>query len=362
MEWAMENNRLEEAADVAVAYTWYWAINGLAAEGMRWLETVLGHIDGESDEKALDARRHASVLRSIGLLANPMGRVREARDHCTRAIELSRSCSDEVGTTAALLTLGIAEWALGDLNAAAVAHDEALSLAARTGERWHRLSALTLRARTALDADEPHVEELLEAAIAAAQDDNEHQMLSISLSLLGRHHLSAGRTPTARIAAERALAAARTINYGEGELSALNLLGRVHLSGGSHDRARDCFTKALSIAADANHRGALCETLESLALAAGAAGQHEHAYLLLQVSKRERARLGLHLPSFAASAVDETQATSSRVLGEAADLVKARVTFLRLDDLVDQLMPTRARHLDGDAEDLRQRSSTRARG
>ena len=240
--------------------------------------------------------------------------------------------------TAALLTLGIAEWALGDLDAAAHAHDLALEKAAVTGEPWHRLSALTLRARTALDAGDPGVEELLESAVAAAQDADEQQLLSISLSLLGRHHLGTGRTPTAEVAAERALEAARSINYREGELSALNLLGRVRLSTGRLEDATDCLLRALSLAAETHHRGALCETVESLALAAAGSGRHEHACLLLQASARERARLGLHLPSFAASAVAETQVATADVLGAAAELVEARVKFLKFDDLVRDLL------------------------
>ncbi len=338
MEWSMATRRLEWSADIAVAYTWYWAINGLAAEGLRWLGAVHGEIDGPAADGEVDPARHAAVLRSMGLLANPMGHVRAARDHCRRAIALSRSCDDEEGMTAALLTLGIAEWAMGDLEAAAHAHDRALEVATSTGHRWHRLSALTLRARTALDAGEPGVEDLLEAAIAAAQDDGEHQMLSISLSLLGRHHLGSGRSSTAEVAAEGALETARSINYREGELSALNLLGRVHLASGLPDRAIQCFMTALSIAAEMDHRGSLCETVESLALASAGAGQHEHAYLLLRASDRERARLGIHLPMSSASAVTEAQVTTAEVLGSAAARVDTRVKFLRFDELVRELL------------------------
>ena len=158
----------------------------------------------------------------------------------------------------------------------------------------------------------------------------------------GRHHLGAGQTPTAEVAAERALEAARSIHYREGELSALNLLGRVRLSTLRLEEATDCLRSALSIAAETNHRGALCETVESLALAAAGSGRHEHAYLLLRASARDRTRLGLHLPSFEASAVRETETTTATVLGAAAGLVEARVNFLRFDDLVRELLPAPA--------------------
>ncbi len=156
--------------------------------------------------------------------------------------------------------------------------------------------------------------------------------------MLGRLHLEAGRTPTAEAAADRALEAARSIHYREGELSALNLLGRVRLATGSQEAATACFLQTLAIAADTHHRGALCETLESLALAASGSGRHEHSYLLLEASARERARLGLHLPSFAASAVTEARASAVTVLGASAALVEARVKFLKLDDLVSELL------------------------
>ncbi|MGY1809313.1 AfsR/SARP family transcriptional regulator [Blastococcus sp. SYSU D00669] len=339
MEWSLVNGRLPDAADIAVAYTWYWAINGWAEEGTRWLSIVAAELDRDRDRHPPDRRQEAAVLRSLGLLANPMGDVGAARNYCRRSLELSRSVGDDIGTTAALLTLGIAEWARGDFAAAATAHDEALAIAARTGEPWHRLAALTLRARTALDAGEEDAVERIERAIAAGQREDERQMLSIAMSLLARHHLGTGQTAEAAIAVEGALDQARRIGYREGEVGALNLLGRVRLEQGRVDAADDCFVTALTMAVEIQHRGAVCESVESLALSAAASGRREDAYRLLLASARERERLGLRAPAFGAEAVSRAERSTAEILGSATALVHERVTLVKFDELVAELLP-----------------------
>ncbi len=340
MEWSLAAGELGYAADIAVAFTWYWTINGLLDEGITWLSAVSDAADRQRGSGVLDARREAAVLRSLGLLLNPTGSVRQVVDLCSRSLVLSRAAGDDGGTTAALLTLGIAHWALGDFPAAAAAHDEARRLASRTGERWHLLAALTLRARTALDAGEADALARIEAALDAAQADGEQQMLSISMALLARHHLAAGELDAAALAAEHALARSRGITYREGELGALNLLGRVRVAQGRLGEAESCFARALQGAVDITHRGAICESLESMALAAAASGRHEHAYLLLQASGRERDRLGLHVPASGAAAVSEAAASTAAILGAATALLDERVKLMRFDELVADLLPS----------------------
>jgi hypothetical protein len=77
-----------------------------------------------------------------------------------------------------------------------------------------------------------------------------------------------------------------------------------------------------------------------MALAAYASGRHEHAYLLLHASGRERERLGLHVPTSSAAAVSEASASTAEILGAATSLVEARVKLMRFDDLVADLLPT----------------------
>jgi predicted ATPase len=339
VEWSLAHGRHEQAADIATAYTWYWAINGLAEEGIGWLAAVANEVDkARVTDRPSDPRREAAVLRCLGLLSNPVGSVREAGEYCRRALQLSRSVDDQPGTTAALLTLGIADWALGDFAAAATSHDEAIHLATCTGERWHRLAALTLRARTALDAGESDAVERIEAAIAAGQEGKDLQMLSIAMSLLARHHLGTGQVDASAVAAEHALRHARRLHYREGELGALNLLGRARLARGHVTQATAWFTEALKAAVDIRHRGAMCETLESLALSAAASGRHEHAYLLLRVSSRERDRLGMQAPAFGAHAVAQAEASTAEILGSATALVDAKVTVMTFHELVDELL------------------------
>jgi hypothetical protein len=156
--------------------------------------------------------------------------------------------------------------------------------------------------------------------------------------LLARSHLGRRDVATAAIAAEAALDQARRIGYREGELGALNLLGRIRLEQQDLDAAADCFTTALRSAADTQHRGAVCETLESLGLLAAADGRSEYAQLLLQAAARERERLGLRAPAFGADAVAQATRSTAEVLGSATSLVRARVMVMKVDDLVADLL------------------------
>jgi predicted ATPase/DNA-binding SARP family transcriptional activator len=341
MAWSLATATPADAADIGVAYTWYWAINGQAEEGMRWLSAVADATEGSDGSGVLDPRREAAVLRSLALLCNPTGAVRRAVDLCRRSLLLSRAVGDDPGTTAALLTQGIGHWAVGDFAAAAAAHDEAHRLATRTGERWHLLSALTLRARTALDAGEADALDRIEAAVAVGQEQGDGQMLSISMTLLARHQLAAGELEAAALAAGYAAQHAAHISYFEGELSALNVLGRIRLTQGLVGDATACFVQALRGAVDIGHRGSMCESLESLALTAAASGRSEQAHLLLAASGRERNRLGLRIPAADAAAVTEAAATTAAVLGAATSLIEARAKWVPFDELVRELLAAR---------------------
>jgi tetratricopeptide (TPR) repeat protein len=335
--WALERQRLEPAATIAVAFSWVWTIHGLAAEGLDWLLRVKDLSDGTDHTEPAAALARATVLRSVGLLANPVGRLQLAREACEEAIGLSEAIGDVDGAAAAGLTLAVSTWALGDVSASARSADRVSTVMADRPDSWTYVAARVLRARAALDLGEPGTEELLEEATSLAQSADEPHVLGLALACRARQSSRDGDVAAAAVAGTEALRVWRRIDYREGEVLALNLLARTCASADVEAAAAHA-REALEVARAAQLRGGMCDSLESHALVAAASGRREHAAFLLAVSARERRRLATPLPPADAGAVVALTEELGSALGQAGALVEARAKVTRFDDLVHELL------------------------
>jgi hypothetical protein len=115
----------------------------------------------------------AGAQLAVGPIAAPLGELTQARTACAASVEISRRTGDKRMLGAALVTLGITQWALGDLPAAAASHDEAVEHLTVVGDQWNRTVALVLRARTAVDAHDPRVDDRIETAVNSARQGGE---------------------------------------------------------------------------------------------------------------------------------------------------------------------------------------------
>jgi tetratricopeptide (TPR) repeat protein len=342
----LETDYMWGAARIAVAFSWMWTLHGLAEEGFSWLTAVKELSDKTPELEPEHTLARAALLRSLGLLANPMGRLQLAREVCAEAAELSLALDDAEGAAAALLTLGVAQWALGELAEAASSLDHAGMLMQTRPDAWHFVAARVLRARTALDAGEADAAERIEDAVETAQAANESHMLGLALACQARQLFSVQSHESATLVAGEALRVWRLIRYTEGEMMALNVLSHAHTELGDLPKAQEAAREALTIARDTRHRGAMCESVESLALAAAAGGSREQALLLLSVADKERARLGAPIPAGDKAYLESALAALRTALGDAVRLVEARAKLSRFDDLVEELVqaPSRPGH------------------
>ncbi|MGY1604204.1 BTAD domain-containing putative transcriptional regulator [Geodermatophilus sp. SYSU D00815] len=286
LRWSLDGGAPELGARLAGALAWFWTLEGQLAEARAWLERA-------ERARVEDPRVRSRVLLGVGLVAAPLGDLVEARDACAEAAELSRSAGDDRGTGDALITLGVALWALGDLDAAAAAHDEAVERLAGEAEPWRRDVAVVLRARTAVDRGDPDATDRVAAAVAAARRSGDAHLLGLALSQRARDALRTGRRRVAAEAAEGARDACRRIGYREGEAGALTLLARARLAEGSVGTAAALAEQAIGVAAAIGHRGALCSAAEALAAVRAAAGDDRGALVLLEVAAAERRRRGI---------------------------------------------------------------------
>jgi tetratricopeptide (TPR) repeat protein len=268
-----------------------------------------------------------------------MGKLQLARDVCSEAAELALGLDDGQGAAAALLTLGVSQWALGELAEAATSLDHAATLMQAHPESWHFVAAKVLRARTALDAGEAEAAERIEDAIETAQAANENHMLGLALACRARQLFSERSYEDAALVADEALRVWRLIRYTEGEMMALNILSHAFTELGDLSRAEVAAREALTVARDTRHRGAMCESVESLALVAAVAGRRERALLLMSVTERERGRLGSPVPAGDRAHLEAALGALRTALGDVVRQVEAKAKLCRFEDLVEELVP-----------------------
>ena len=238
--------------------------------------------------------------------AAPLGDLPAAREACAASSELSRSLGDDAALGRALITLGLCEWALGDLSAAAGTHDEAAARAEASGDRWHRDVALVLRLRTAIDAGEPDAEQRLDTRAVDSRLRAAIRTWSVwrSGSKPG-WALMSGDADRASATAQASLKHWRSVGYREGELQAMNLTARASVLAGHLDQAAGAARSAVLLAVSMGHRGGLFEGLETLAVIHHAAGRDDEAWELISVADRERERSAIPVPAGDRTAIDE---------------------------------------------------------
>ncbi|WP_369253111.1 BTAD domain-containing putative transcriptional regulator [Geodermatophilus amargosae] len=329
LRWCLDGNAPELGARLVGALAWFWTLEGQLAEARAWLDRAERTPIG-------DPRVRSRVLLGVGLVAAPLGRLVLARDACAEAADLSRSVGDDRGTGDALITLGVALWALGDLDGAAAAHDEAIDRLAAGSDTWRRDVAVILRARTALDRHDADADDRAATALAAARRSGDAHLEGLALTQRARNALRAGDAPVAVRAAEEALSACRRIGYREGEAAALTLLARARLAGGAAATAADLAEQAMRVAAAIDHRGALCHAAEALAAARAEAGDDHGALLLLEVAAADRRARGIPDSPVEHELTGRLAETLRARLGPDAEDAVRQAAATTLDDVVTQ--------------------------
>lgn len=281
-EWSVSHGEIELGARLAGALSWFWTLDGMLAEAVEYLERV-------APVTTTPPLVRAKVLSGIALLAASLGRVDRAGTAALESVALSQH---EPGGLAvhvfALNVLAVVEWARGDLDASAAAHDEAIARLDGADEPWLLGVCLALRARTALDCDDPAGEAMAEAALTAARASRDRHVVGLALLQLAQLRLQHADVDAALAAASECLALQEQIAYTEGIVAALHVLARSREAAGDLDRAEDLDLRALALADRIGHTGAVCEALEGLASIAAARNDFERALHIISAATTQR--------------------------------------------------------------------------
>ena len=341
----------DDRPNLRIALRWCFGPDGDDQVGARfagdiaWVWTLQGNMldSGTALDRALrvDAGPlvRARLLLGIGLLAGPLGDQARVIEVCTESAELGRSVGDDETIAVAQLTLGVAQWATGDLELAAATHDEAIERFDETGDVWSRTVCRVLRARTARDAGDPELaQRLLEASIDDAKSTGDDHVVGIAFEQYARLWLELGELDRAARAAGISLRHNETLDYAEGVAAALAVSAEIELRRSEVDRARELAERAIGVAAGLGHVGAMCAGVEVMAAVEAATGDSSTAARYLLTSDRARGRHGLPLAPDARQRVGRELDRFRHELGDAWSGLVAEVPMTSLAELARSIV------------------------
>ena len=332
IEWSSANGEDELAARLAGALGWFWTLEGM-------LDEAVHHLERAATAGPIPPLVRSKALWGLALLAASLGRLDQARRVAAESAALARAAGDDVACAYGLNALAVAEWALGDLEAAARAHDEAIARLEPTGDLWGLGVCQSLRARTALDAGDPDGERRARAAVEVARASGDRHVLGIALEQVAQLELVAGRTHAALDAARECLSLHEAVGYTEGTVAALHVLARSHGAAGDGKEGRALHLRALALASRIGHRAAVCEALEGLASVAASVEELADAVRLLEAARRERDEHNLPLRAPDRHRLDHVRKAVEEALGpDGVAAARAAVKQTSTDDILARLL------------------------
>ena len=319
-------------ARLAGSLSWLWMLDGLLVEARRAAERA-------TSVEVADPLVRARVMLGVGILAAPLGDLARAREACAESAELAATAGDEGARALALITLGVAQWGLGELKEAAESHDEAIATFERLDRQWEVSVARVLRARTAIEAHDYRLaEQLLDGAMDDIRATGDGHLMGLAFEQHARLALRRGDFEVAGMAAHQCLTEGESLGYREGMVAGLQLLGRVRHRSGDAEAAREHWLRALDLAWSIGHTGATCEALESLARLAVDEADAEQAAVLLLHAVRLRQRRGLPVRPSDAPAVEALVDDVRSRVGQRWEGMERLVPLTSVQDVVTSLL------------------------
>jgi predicted ATPase/DNA-binding SARP family transcriptional activator len=322
-------------ARLVCSLSWFWSHEGSFAEARTWIAAA-------RDAGPHDPRTDAWLHLAAGMHAESVGDLHVAERECRQAAAGLAATGDVRGEARSLLHLGTAAWALGRLDEAAAAQDRSVALFRSGRHDGGAGLGLVLRARTALDQEDPRLarELLLEARSVLHRVGDPH-LVGLCLDQHARTCLVDGAVEEAGRLAREGLAVFESVGYPEGITASLQTLGEVHLALGEPATATGLLLRAIRTALDLGHTAAVAEGLELLAEAIlstdarAAAALLDHAGTLRADGRLPRREMQQRR-------VDRWEPRLRRDLADRSPAALAAVRSWTTEDLVDRISDTAA--------------------
>lgn len=302
LEWSFGDGDSETGASIAASLSWFWSVEGLAAEAGQWLEASRRTVEP-------DGIVEAWLITGRGMHAASLGDLATAVAECCRGADIFRRHGDRRGEAHSLIYAGIGHWGLGRLDEAAAVQDRAIAAFRDLGDDRGFAIALALRSRTAADLGEPTVADLLDAALPIARRVGDPHVIAQCLEQRSRHALTEGDINLAQELASESLQLHERIGHAEGTVASLHALGLSLVAGGQVDEGANLHHRGLRLSHDLDQPGGFADGLECLAVVADARDDPDRVLRMLAMADAFREQRHIPRPrareAFLASAREE---------------------------------------------------------
>jgi len=181
--WAIDEDRADEAARLALGLWRFWHMRTYQREGLRWLERILA-LDAVTP---LPPAFRPRLLNALGVLCHSLRQFDRATSYHTEALQLWRALDDREGQTQALLDISWQQFDEMNVDQARTSAREGLALARVVGDRQAEARALLLGGLAATEAD--LVEEAasaLEESLAFFREMGDTTSMALAMAALAR--------------------------------------------------------------------------------------------------------------------------------------------------------------------------------
>ncbi len=288
MAWAIAQDQVEYALQIAIALGQFWFTQGYWREGLEWLER------GLVGSRFIANTVRATALTLAGRLSRLLGDYPRAISMLKESLELWQQIGDNTGTAMALINLGASVLYQGDTEGATVMLERALSLVTQQGNRLGMYSSLEALGHAASrQGNSSKAVELYNAALTLARETSDDNQVAKLLNAIGDEYMILGNYDRAEeFLAEAALISQRLGNRIIAAFVSANR-GYIALKQGNHDRALFLLTETIQVFHELGDKedAILClEPIASIALE-----QHfpERAARLLGASNMQLSALGV---------------------------------------------------------------------
>jgi non-specific serine/threonine protein kinase len=289
LEWSLEQQDAEMAAQIGAAIFRFWLLRGYLSEGRRWLLRAL------SERSAKNAVR-AKALNVAATLASLQDDYKTATSLAQESLELSRELGDTTQTGYALYTLGRLARIEGRYSDAAILFEESLSVFRDLGQKPDIALVLSGLGLTVLYLGEhERAASLCEESLALSRELGDRRAIASWLANLAIVTVARGDTERASELCEESLAIRKALGYKGGCAHTLAILGRIAVQRGDYEQARMCYRESLALRQETGEKEGIATVLEGLAAVAGMQEQPVRAARLCGSAEALRTLLGAPL-------------------------------------------------------------------
>ncbi len=286
---AISQGKIESATRLGGVLWWFWWRRGYLAEGQRWLEAALFHL--QSGQVAAPVR--AKGLHALGGLVYFLGDWSRAQELWRESLQLKRELDDKRGVSYSLNNLGIVALRHSEYERARILLEESLTLKRELGVSWevaHTLNELaTLLHR---QGDYAAALILLDESTNLFEEAGDKQGLAHNLHLQGKIALGQDQLEAAQVHHQESLRLAGDLNDCQGMADALNSLGGLAMLRTDYGEAERLLEQGRVLFGETGDQWGLSYSYNDLGLAALFQGDGTNALTWLLKSLELKQQLG----------------------------------------------------------------------